>query len=151
MIRGAVRATWMVACGVGLLGLSISGCDRGPTRYPLSGKITYGGKPIPAGWIAFEPEDVEITKETIAEGQIKDGKYRTLPGQGVIGGKHKVFVTAGNGIPEPGSPPYGASIFRATYETTVDFGQEPSTYDFDVPSSHPATPAWHALMRGSRR
>lgn len=152
MIRGTIRATWMLTCGVGLLGLSISGCDRGPTRYPLSGKATYGEKPIPAGWIAFEPdqEDLKVTKETMAEATIKDGEYKTLPDQGVIGGKHKVFITACNGIPEPGSGPHGISIFLRTYETTVDFGEEPSTYDFDVPSSFPPAPVRPA-QRGSPR
>lgn len=142
-----VRIKWMLVGVISLVGWSLSGCDTGPTRYPLSGKATYRGTPIPAGWISLEPVDVAATKETIGEAEIKDGQYKTRPGKGVVGGKHKVFITAGNGIPEPGSGPYGPSIFRRTYETTVDFGEEPSTYDFEVPASHAPGPAWPLKQR----
>jgi hypothetical protein len=50
-----------------------SGCGDGkPPKYPLSGTITFDGKPIAEGSIMFIPSDRHSSTETAA---IVDGKY----------------------------------------------------------------------------
>jgi hypothetical protein len=115
-----------------------SGCgEKGPTRYALSGRVTYRGTPVPAGTITFEPTHTVVNMTTIGEANIDMGRYQTLPNKGVVGGPHKVFISGYNGIPEPGSGPMGASIF-ATHMVEVELPEKPSTYDFEVPASVPA-------------
>jgi hypothetical protein len=97
--------------------------------------VTYDGIAIPAGIITFEPVGINVNATTIGEAEIKDGQYRTLPDKGIVGGPHTVFIAGYNGIREPGSGPYGASLFAPVYKTTVELPREPSTFDFDVPKN----------------
>lgn len=114
----------------------LSGCSsHGPERYELSGRVTYDGQPIPAGVITFEPDAVAINATTIGEAEIQGGQYKTLPGKGVVGGPHTVFIAGYNGIPEPGSGPYGASLFTPAHKISVQLPYESSTFDFQVPNS----------------
>ena len=114
----------------------MAGCrDSGPDRYELSGRATFDGKPIPAGVITFEPEATTLNASTIGEAEIKDGRYSTFPEKGIVGGRHTVFIAGYNGIPEPGSGPYGASLFTPVYKTSVELPAEPSIYDFDIPKN----------------
>lgn len=49
----------MIACIAAISGLSLAGCtgsDPFP-KYPVSGTITYAGKPIESGSIVFDPVD----------------------------------------------------------------------------------------------
>lgn len=118
------------------IALTLAGCgDSGPERFELSGQATYDGKPIPAGVITFEPEGTTLNASTIGEAEIKDGRYKTLPTKGIVGGRHTVFVAGYNGIPEPGSGPYGASLFAPVYKTSEQFPLEASTFDFEVPKN----------------
>lgn len=122
-----------VSCVVLLL--AAAGCgEKGPTRYSLSGRVEYRGKPVPAGTITFEPKHMVVNKTTIGEASIKDGRYQTLKEKGVVGGPQTVFISGYNGVPEPGSGPMGASVF-ATSTLEVDLPDEPSTYDFEVPAN----------------
>ncbi len=116
--------------------LILNGCQsQGPERYEISGKVTYEGQPVSAGLITFEPEGIIINATTIGEAEIEDGEYKTLPAKGVVGGPHTVFIAGYNGIPEPGSGPYGASLFAPVFKTSIELPREPSTHDFHVPKS----------------
>ena len=69
-----------------------TGLDR---RYPVYGKVTYNGKPVEAGRIAFMPVDPE--KQRTANGFIKDGNYTlttAIPDDGALPGDYQVTVTA---------------------------------------------------------
>ncbi len=77
-------ALFLLAC------LTLAGCPDGrPQRYQLSGKITFDGKPVPAGWIIFTPESGPG-----ASANIENGRYETPPGFGSIGGMHTIEVVA---------------------------------------------------------
>jgi hypothetical protein len=120
--------------GIVAMALTLVGCgDSGPERYELSGQVTYDGKPIPAGVITFEPQGITLNASTMGEAEIQAGRYKTLPEKGIVGGQHTVFIAGYNGIPEPGSGPYGASLFAPVYKTSVQLPAEPSSLDFDVP------------------
>ncbi|MGE3820300.1 MAG: hypothetical protein AB7I30_12840 [Isosphaeraceae bacterium] len=90
----ALRVTPTVAVA---LALFASGCgsDSGlPQRYPVSGKVTYKGEPVPKGRIDFVTSDPEGRS---ASGEITDGYYKLTtadPGDGALPGKYKVTVTS---------------------------------------------------------
>ena len=67
--------------------LALVGCggavESGPPRFRLSGKVTFDGKPVPAGTIYFEP-----ATGPAGSAQIKDGQYDTA--NGMAGGADPV-------------------------------------------------------------
>jgi hypothetical protein len=81
----------------GMGAVLILGCGD-PTgiekRYPVSGTVTYKGKPIEKGRINFVPTAAE---GRAAGGDIEDGEYELTtaePGDGAIPGSYKVTVLA---------------------------------------------------------
>lgn len=108
----------------------------GPTRYPVSGKVTYGGQPVPKGFVSFEPDSAAGNSGPGGGAPIVDGQYRTPADTGVIGGPHRVRIVGYDGIPasmEGESLPEGKSLF-APYETKFDFPKQSTEKDFDVPA-----------------
>jgi len=82
--------------GFGLLTLLGCGADEGiPTRYAVSGQVTYNGAAVPKGTISFFPEDPN--SKYSATGTIVDGSYRLTThtdGDGAVPGKYKVVIAA---------------------------------------------------------
>jgi hypothetical protein len=70
-----------------------SGCGggRGPERVPVSGTVTYNGKPI-SGTIRFLP--TAATAAPMAAANVMDGNYRVDLRGGVPVGTHKVVIEA---------------------------------------------------------
>lgn len=67
--RRLVGATFSLS----VLAFSVAGCSDGkPPNYPLSGAITFEGKPVPEGTIMFIPSD---KRSGTAKAEIVDGKY----------------------------------------------------------------------------
>lgn len=88
-----VLAGWLTA--VGFLLASGCGTDDGlGRRYPVSGNVTYQGKPLEKGQISFISKTPEARTAT---GDIENGYYRltTLTdGDGAIPGKYGVTIIA---------------------------------------------------------
>lgn len=73
---------------------TLSGCGSNrPETFPVSGKVTLGGKPLTFGQITFYPEKGRLAMGTIDS----DGTYEltTLEkGDGALPGQHKVIIVA---------------------------------------------------------
>jgi hypothetical protein len=72
-----VKSCWTVA----LLGvLFLFGCDPKTSTYPVSGTVTWDGKPLPDGDILFTDAENKVGPDA---GKIKDGKFefRAKPGK----------------------------------------------------------------------
>src|SRR5437868_12824277 len=52
-----------------------AGCSSQPKPAQLSGKVTFKGQPVPAGFLSFTPDPVNGNKGAIRVLQIKDGAY----------------------------------------------------------------------------
>lgn len=137
----SIRPTWrwlpVLACCAALAG--ISGCgggNDGPKRYGVSGTVTYDGKPVPRGFIIFEPDSSKGNSGPGGGASIVDGRFATESGKGTVGGPHIVKVTGYDGVPttnEEGMElPEGEELFDL-YETTADFPKdEDAELELDV-------------------
>ena len=127
-----------VFCGGCLLVLAagmtlfVSGCggQGGPDRQRVSGKITFGGKPVPGGQIIFEPDGIVGNRGPQGSAQIVDGHYETGK-SGPVGGAQVARITGLDS--KPGGAVAPRPLFNP-YEFKVDLGKGTTTKDFDVPA-----------------
>lgn len=89
-----------IALLIGLIGCSLlCGCGGNPATVPISGTVTYQGKPLPSGTIIFESPGSRPATGTIVNGEIVQvTTYQ--PGDGVPIGKHNVAIQS---VSEAGS------------------------------------------------
>jgi hypothetical protein len=132
------RAARLFAVGVSpVLVLLLAGCGEQPT-YPVSGKVTYKGQPVPAGSVVFSPAPGSSGTGAVAE--IRDGSYVTAPDSGVSGGPYLVVVRGHDGKPAPGGDggiePRGKPLFLP-HERTVDLPAGGHVLDIEVPATTP--------------
>ena len=85
----------VLSASVTLVITSCGGTDDGlGRRFPVSGTVTYNGKPLEKGSISFIPDD---PKGVGASGAIENGSYTMSTGgnsDGARAGKYKVTITA---------------------------------------------------------
>lgn len=93
------------------IGAAIPGCGRdGPVTYPVRGKVTCEGKPVPRGTVIFNPVDATRPPARGAIGP--DGIYElttSRTGDGAVPGEHKIVVNATTKVDssvEVGQPGY---------------------------------------------
>ena len=75
------------------IALIFSGCGKPPHQLvPISGKVTYNGKPLPFGCVKFQPETGQWARGTIQS----DGTFKMVTpgeGDGAAVGINKVSIT----------------------------------------------------------
>jgi hypothetical protein len=78
---------------VTMLILVLTGCGRGdrPILAPVSGAVTYNGRPLARGRITFHPEQGRSASGKIVDGKITEVTTVTL-GDGAVVGRHKVQI-----------------------------------------------------------
>jgi hypothetical protein len=111
-----LRSGWCFWAIVAVVGACIAGCGHqtGPTAgvktYPVTGTVTYQGKPLPEATVMFRSTDGQYT----ASGRTDlEGKYRLTtasPGDGAPAGEYRVAIIAIEAPPadeeeKPGPPP----------------------------------------------
>ncbi len=126
----------------------VAGCgDSGPVTYRVSGAVTYNGQPVPAGEVVFQPDASLGNKGPGSVVLIKDGRYETDDGKGVVGGPYIVRIAGFDGVPV-GDSSVGTGLFPP-YQTNVEFPKESTTKDFDVPvQAGAAVPGGAAIPAG---
>jgi len=127
-MRGLMRR---LLGGAAALALA-AGCSSEPPMAQLSGRVTFRGQPVPAGWISFTPES---GKGSVRVCQIKDGVYdssQAVP-SGIYPGKNQVRIAGFDGkkIPYWGQ---GKQIFNPI-DLALDLPAGSQTKDFEVPES----------------
>lgn len=117
-----------------LAALTLLGCGgpTGPETYKLTGSVTYQGQPVPAGEIQFTPNSREGNSGPGTIAAIKDGKYETPDGRGVVGGSYGVRIVGYDGRANSESD-YGISLFPPHSEK-ADLPKEDATVDFEIPA-----------------
>lgn len=117
------------------------GCSSrqtGPPRFTVSGQVTFDGKPVPAGRIAFEPDVAAGNSGPGGYGSIIDGHFSTFARMGAVSGPQTVRITGFDGIPA-GELVEGKPLFPE-YSTTVELPAEAATIDFEVPRAPAKNP-----------
>lgn len=80
---------WMLAAACLLV---VLGCNAGSERIPISGTVTFQGKPISLGKITLRA--IEGTRAPACGGTIQDGKYVIDTRGGVPPGTYLVIIEA---------------------------------------------------------
>jgi hypothetical protein len=118
-----------------LLGLAVGCSESEVKKVQVSGKVTFKGQPVPAGWISFTPDaskgnpgkDVRLV-------HIKDGVYDSSKEEdaaGVYPGPTVILIAGYDGNPSPRFI-QGKQIFNPhQLNETVQAGPK----DYDVPAS----------------
>ena len=118
--------------------LVAAGCG-GDGSNRMSGKVTFNGKPVPAGKIYFTPDGSKGNSGPAGYAEIKDGEYDTSTGKGSVKG---AVIVAIEGIDpgQAGAKEKGDTSGEATvkslfgrYETKLDVTGA-TTKDFEVPA-----------------
>ena len=118
-----------------LAAAALAGCgDGGVKRYSVYGAVTLGGRPVPAGEVAFEPDSSKGNSGPGSVVRIKDGRYQTEPGLGVVGGAYVVRITPMSGSPV-GDSQDGKPLLPTPRVESVEFPAADSTRDFDIPAA----------------
>ena len=97
---------------IALLGAAMMlGCNSGGQRIaPVSGTVTYNGKPVPGAHVSFVPSDGSSRAAeglTDANGKFTLGTFSTS--DGAVVGTHKIGVIA-NGPARPARPGEGSGM-----------------------------------------
>ena len=86
----------LAASTVGLLAIGCGDSSGLPSRYAVSGDVTYNNEPVPQGTIVFIPPNTETGH--VAQGTIEDGHYVLSTtgdgGDGALPGDYKVIIMA---------------------------------------------------------
>src|SRR5712692_2992087 len=127
----AVRKLLVTAAFVALA----VGCSSKPKPAQLSGKVTFKGQPVPAGWISFTPDVGAGGLGQVKVLQIKDGVYDSSNEDepGIYPGQYLIRIAGFDGkkIPFYGQ---GKQIFNPVDDNlTVPSGT--TTKDFIIPDS----------------
>ncbi|QDU78124.1 hypothetical protein Pan97_52050 [Bremerella volcania] len=118
-----------------LLGTSI-GCRAKSDleTYPISGTVTYQGKPVPIGSITLIPDSNQGNRGAAVSLEIIDGKFDSASAsRGHIGGPHVATIIGLDGKGDDDLFPKGYMLFQ-DYQMTLDLPKEPSTKDIVVPT-----------------
>ena len=111
-----------------------SGCSSrqaGPQRFAVAGRITFDGKPVPAGRISLEPDTAAGNSGPAGYGNIVAGRFTTYPRMGAVSGPQIVRISGFDGIAS-GEMVEGKELFPE-YTTTVELPAKAATIDFQVP------------------
>lgn len=122
------------SCLISVIILAGCGSKESDSTVQMTGMVTFGGKPLPAGMIVFEPNPAKGNRGPQGHADIKDGKFDTQAnGKPSVVGAVIVRVTGGDGVnPEPFSP-FGKLLFEE-YTTKIEIARDSPTLTLDVPS-----------------
>jgi hypothetical protein len=133
---------------LGLAALSVAvvcvwGCGGGSALQEVSGTVTLQGAPLEEGVIEFHPREGVASK---AGAPITKGSYKIPRESGLLPGKYKVIITAGDGVtpanPDEPPGPTGNIVSKDKIppEYNVDSKQEvevtkggKNIFDFPIP------------------
>jgi hypothetical protein len=98
------RTAGRLVCLAAAVGAALAACGCGSDKKQLGqlkGKVLFGGKPVPAGYISFTPDMSKGGHGSVKVAQIKDGEYDTSQGSdpGVIPGPTVIRIAGFDGKP----------------------------------------------------
>jgi hypothetical protein len=127
----------------------LAGCgDPTGGRQAISGTVTLKGEPLDEGVIEFFPQGDSVGERATKSGAlIKDGKYQIPKDKGLMPGRYKVVITAGDrttpDLP-PDAPPGPTKTSLSKERIPADYNKEtkqfvevtkkgPNRFDYAIP------------------
>jgi hypothetical protein len=128
-----------------LASVALAGCGgEGFRRHPVSGTVTYRGKPLGAGTITFEPTESVGKIAPTGTTRIENGTYQTPRDQSPTTGRYKVRVVGHDPKmladleKNPRKEFVGTLDLFPPFEITVDIPPPDGKLDIDVPAKREA-------------
>ncbi len=124
------------------LAVLVMGCDSGPKRVPVSGRVLIDGQPLKTGTVMVAPAD-----ERAAFGQIdSEGRFTLTTekeGDGCVAGSHRATVTATE-ILNPNEtrllvPPRYMDLSASALTVTIEGPTEDLLIELSWEGGHPQT------------
>ena len=120
------------------IGLVVSmlagGCDSGPQRASITGRVTLDGEPLEKGVIVFQPD--KQTKSPSSGGDIVSGTYQVLQAKGPMVGVFRVEISAlrksGRKIPAGSPAPPGTMVDEYVDAIPAKYTGESSTLTAEI-------------------
>lgn len=131
MIASVVPDFWrQPVLMVAVFGMLVSGCssESGLKKYEFSGQVTFNGKPVPVGYISFEPNKVTGPGSMA---KIVEGYYETSKGKGLIGGPYRILISGFSGSSGPDQLGDGSPLF-VDYTLEMTLPLEDTTQNFEI-------------------
>ena len=146
----SIARTVVVGLCIGVLTVLLSGCGRSHGgRKEIKGTVKLKGEPVDDGMIDFIP--LSGNEETKSGAQILKGAYKIPAEFGLLPGRYRVSISAGDGRtrananPDEPPGPTGANIVskdRIPKEYNIESTQEvevtekgPNVFNYDIPKS----------------
>jgi hypothetical protein len=120
----------------------LCGCDQSPTRFAVSGNITFQKAPLKNGIITFYP----VSAGTRAGAVISDGKYEIARENGLNPGRYRVSINSpdgespvdANAVPGPSGNFSSKDRIPAEFHSKSKLEIEvtsagPNQFDFTIP------------------
>lgn len=103
--------------------------------YPISGTVTYQGKPVPVGSITLVPDSSQGNSGAAVAMEIVDGKFNSAnAARGHVGGPHIATIVGLDGKGDGDLFPKGFMLFQ-DYQMKLDLPKEASTNEIVVPTT----------------
>jgi hypothetical protein len=118
----------------------LSGCGPdGPSRYSISGSVKFHGKPVPVGFIKFEPDTTKGNAGPGSGAPIKDGSYNVPSAKGILGGHYLVTVDGFDGVPAvvDGEKSADGRLLFSNLQVRTELPRKDTEWNLALPS--PAT------------
>lgn len=139
-----IRSRWTFYCLAILAVSTLPGCggDGKPPRYPVTGTVTFDGKPVTEGGSVnfYRKETGPVATPIGAE-----GKFDFKDSKGVEAGEYQVFISAPPSVTGPPSPAANMEIkvfpdypqkysqaLTSGLTATVEAKEEGNTYSFEM-------------------
>jgi hypothetical protein len=132
-LRGFHTETALARLATAMLVAFCIGCKKNSNVGEVSGRVTYGGKPLSTAQVDFDPEGEG--KKSVGYTDA-NGYYElqyTLHETGALVGRHKVRVIV---MPAEGSPPLSIPAEYGS-NSQLEFEVQPghNRFDIDIPDS----------------
>lgn len=129
-VKASAGRKWAAMLLVALVALP--GCTDRSGRSVVEGRVTWEGKPVPAGSVAFEPDPDRGGKGPAGVAPIRNGRFRTEARFGAVAGPHIARFWFFDGQGGDALSPSGRMICPEFTEP-VDLPGKAVTIDFDFP------------------
>jgi len=147
LMSGRIGRCMTGACVI-VTSVIFAGCrPAGPQRYHISGTVTYGGQPVPAGAISFIPINAHDQDRGPGHCRFNSGRYESRRGRSPGSGPYRVLIDGYDGVPfesrlgdEIEQHPMGKPIF-GTEVVEIDLpARHGGIFNFELPTQAAAKP-----------